>query len=63
MIAWPVSWYVMDIWLSDFAYRINIGWEIFMAAGISTLIIALLTVLYQSVRTVTANPVDSIKYE
>jgi len=63
LIAWPVSWYVMDQWLNDFAYRINIGWETFVLAAVITITIALLTVLYQSVRAATANPVDSIKYE
>jgi ABC-type antimicrobial peptide transport system permease subunit len=63
LIAWPVSWYAMDQWLNDFAYRIPIGWETFVLAAITTLLIALLTVLYQSVRAATANPADSIKYE
>ncbi len=63
LIAWPISWYVMDQWLNDFAYRITIGWQTFVFAAIVTLIIALLTVLYQSIRAATANPVDSIKYE
>jgi hypothetical protein len=63
LIAWPISWYVMDKWLSDFAYRISISWSTFVIAGIMTLIIAMLTVLYQSIRAATANPVESIKYE
>jgi putative ABC transport system permease protein len=63
VIAWPVSYYAMDKWLEDFAYRIDIGIETFVLSAVFALLIALLTVMYQSVRAATANPVESIKYE
>ena len=63
MIAWPVSWVIMNRWLQDFAYRIKIGWWVFALAGALALIIALLTVSGQAIRAATANPVESLKYE
>jgi putative ABC transport system permease protein len=63
IIAWPVSWYVMDTWLDDFAYRVGIGVDTFLLAALLTLIVALATVFYQSLKAATANPIDSIKYE
>jgi ABC-type antimicrobial peptide transport system permease subunit len=63
VIAWPVSYFILDKWLENFAYRIDIGIELFVLAGFLALFIALLTVMYQSISAATANPVDSIKYE
>ncbi len=63
IIAWPVAYYFMNKWLQNFAYRINIGLGIFLASGMIALIIALLTVSYQSIKAATANPVDSLRYE
>lgn len=63
IIAWPVAYYVMYKWLQNFAYRINLGLGIFLASGMMALIIALLTVSYQSIKAATANPVDSLRYE
>ena len=63
VIAWPIAYYAMNKWLQNFAYRINIGLGIFLASGMIALIIALLTVSYQSIKAATANPVDSLRYE
>ncbi|NUM68212.1 FtsX-like permease family protein [candidate division KSB1 bacterium] len=63
LIAWPVSYYFINGWLQDFAYRIDLGWGIFVAAGGLALLIALLTVSAQTVRAALANPVDSLRYE
>lgn len=62
-IAWPVAYFVMNKWLQDFAYRIDIGWWVFVLAGSSALLIALLTVSTQAIRAALANPVDSLRYE
>lgn len=59
----PVSWYVMSQWLQGFAYRITIGADIFLLAGGAALVIALLTVAWQSIKAAVANPVDSLKSE
>ena len=61
LIATPVAWYAMDNWLQDFAYRIDIEWWIFAAAGIIILLITFLTVSFQSVRAALVNPVKSFK--
>jgi len=63
IIAWPVSWYMMNTWLKDFAYRIDIGIGTFVMAAVVALLIALMTVSFQSFKAATSNPVDSIKYE
>ena len=63
VIAWPVSYYIMNKWLQDFAYRININWWIFILSGGIALLIALLTISWQAVRAATANPVESVRYE
>jgi len=63
IIAVPVAWYAMNKWLADFAYRIEISPGIFALAGIAALVIALLTVSWQSMRAALANPVNSLKNE
>ena len=59
-IAAPVSWWAMNRWLENFAYRIHIGWQIFALAGIITLALTLITIGWQAIRAATANPVKSI---
>ncbi len=63
VIAWPLTYFVMNNWLRDFAYRIDIGWWIFALAGGLALIIALLTVSTQAIKAALANPVESLRYE
>jgi putative ABC transport system permease protein len=62
-IAAPVSWIVMNKWLQDFAYRINIGTGVFIIAGFLALFIALLAVSFQSVKSALSNPVKSLRTE
>ncbi|WP_428654469.1 ABC transporter permease [Runella sp.] len=63
LIAFPIAWFVMDYWLQDFASRIEIKWWVFVLAGVSALIIALLTVSFQSIKAALMNPVKSLKTE
>jgi len=63
VLAIPIAWYAMNQWLADFAYRIEIGPGIFILAGAAALIIALLTVSWQSIKAAVANPVDSLRSE
>ena len=63
LVAWPVAYYMMSQWLQDFVYRVSIGPLVFCISGGLTLIIALLTVSYQSIKAATANPVESLRYE
>jgi len=63
VIASPIAWYTSGKWLQDFAYRINIQWWIFIAAGAASLIIAGLTVSVQALKAALMNPVKSLKSE
>lgn len=63
VIAAPVAWWVMKQWLSDFAYRTNMGWELFVYSGLLAVIIALITVSFQALRVAMANPVNSLRSE
>ncbi|MFT3823952.1 MAG: ABC transporter permease [Chitinophagaceae bacterium] len=63
IIAFPAAWWAMNKWLQNFAYRIHISWWIFAVAGVCALLIALLTVSFQSVRAAIANPVKSLRAE
>lgn len=63
VIALPFGWYLMNKWLEDFSYRIQIGWEIMGFAAILVITIAILTVSYQSIKAAIANPVSSLRTE
>ena len=63
VIASPVAWWVMDKWLQDFAYRIEISWGIFALAAIIAIVIAFATVSFQSLRAAMANPIKSLRSE
>ena len=63
VIASPLAYYLMDQWLADFAYRIDIQWWVFLMAGILAIGVALLTVSFQSVKAALANPVESLRSE
>lgn len=62
-IVTPVAWWLTQKWLQTFAYRINPGWWIFFAAGTMAIVIAMITVSYQSIRAATMNPVKSLRTE
>lgn len=63
LIAWPVAWLVMNQWLQNFAYRIDVGWWMFALAGGLALVIALATMSTQVVKAALANPVESLRSE
>jgi putative ABC transport system permease protein len=63
VIAFPLAWWAMHRWLQDFAYRITIGWEVFVLAGVVAMGIAVLTVSFQAIRAAMANPVKSLRSE
>jgi len=62
-IAWPIAYFSLHKWLEGFAYRTNITLTAFIVSMAISLVIALLTVSYQAVRTAISNPVDSLRYE
>ncbi|UCD38057.1 MAG: ABC transporter permease [Fidelibacterota bacterium] len=63
IIAWPIAWFAMRRWLENFAYRIDLGLGVFILAGLLALVIALVTVSWQTFRAATANPVEALRYE
>ncbi len=62
-IALPVGWYIMNKWLEDFSYRMEIGWGVFAIAALLALGVAVLTVSYQSIKAAIVNPVKSLRSE
>lgn len=63
IIAVPIAYYLLNLWLREFAYRIELSWWVFLASGCITLFIALATISYQSIKTAIANPVEALRYE
>lgn len=61
ILSIPIAWFVMDKWLADFEYRIGIGWDIFLIAGVGTALVAIFTISYQSIKAGLMNPVESLK--
>ena len=62
-IAFPVAWWAASKWLQEYAYHIDVHWWVFVMAGISACVIALLTVSYQAIKAAIANPVKSLRTE
>ncbi|MFT3747595.1 MAG: ABC transporter permease [Agriterribacter sp.] len=63
VIAFPLAWYVMQKWLMDFQYKINMGADVFLLAGTLTFLIAIFTVAFQSIKSALANPVKNLRIE
>jgi len=62
-LAWPIAYFSMQKWLEDFAYRIDLGFFVFLLSSILVLIIALFTIMMHSIKAATANPVNSLRNE
>jgi ABC-type antimicrobial peptide transport system permease subunit len=63
VIATPIAWYAMNLWLGHYTYNIGVEWWIFVLAGVLSLVIALATVSFQAIRSAIANPVKSLRTE
>jgi ABC-type antimicrobial peptide transport system permease subunit len=63
VLASPLAYLLMSKWLQDFAYRISIGWWVFVIAGVIAILIALVTVSFQAIKAAVANPVKSLRTE
>jgi ABC-type antimicrobial peptide transport system permease subunit len=63
LIASPIAWWVMNNWLKDYEYRINIEWYYFVIAGFTAILMSFATISYQSIKAALANPVDSLRDE
>ena len=63
LLASPIAWYTMNDWLKDYTYRIEISWWIFALAGVMAVVIALITISFQSVKAALMNPVKALRSE
>jgi putative ABC transport system permease protein len=63
IIACPIAWFTMHKWLQNFAYKVSLGWSVFAMAGVLALMIAVLTISWQSYRASRKNPVEALRYE
>jgi len=63
LIAFPIAWWAMHQWLQTYAYRIEISWWIFLAAGVLSMLIAVITVSFQAIKAAIANPIKSLRTE
>jgi ABC-type antimicrobial peptide transport system permease subunit len=62
-IASPIAWFAMNKWLEGYNYKVNIGWTVFALAGTVSVLIALMSVSYQSIRAAMTNPVKNLRSE
>lgn len=63
LIAWPAAYFILKKWLENFAYKTTLSYDIFLFAGLLSLLITLFTISFQSIKAAIANPVTSLKYE
>jgi len=63
ILAVPLAWYLMTKWLEDYAFRTDISWDVFAITGFTAIMIALLTISYQSIKAAMMNPVNSLRSE
>lgn len=63
LVASPVAWYVMNKWLNNYEYRISIGWWVFVATILLVMLIAIITISFQSIKAATSNPVKALRSE
>jgi putative ABC transport system permease protein len=63
VIALPIAWWATNKWLQDFSYRTDINWSIYVAAGLVTILLSIITVAFQAIKAARANPVKSLRTE
>ena len=63
LVAWPLAYFILRKWLGEFAYRVDLGIEIFLLSTVFTLLVALLTVSYQAIKAAISNPIEALRYE
>jgi putative ABC transport system permease protein len=63
VIAWPISWVLMNSWLENFPYRVGLSWSTFVLSGLLTLFVTLVTVSFQTLKASFTNPSNSLRYE
>ncbi|WP_206105994.1 ABC transporter permease [Olivibacter sp. XZL3] len=63
LLAIPIGWWIMSIWLNNFAYHINLSWWMFVSAGALAIFIALITISFQAVKAALDSPIESLRSE
>jgi ABC-type antimicrobial peptide transport system permease subunit len=63
LLAFPVAWYTMHSWLQNYAYHITISWWVFVLAGAASVLVALITISFQTIRAAVVNPINSLRSE
>ncbi len=63
LVSWPIAWFFANEWISNFAYRIDIPWYVFVLSATFSLVVSLTTILIQTVKAARTNPVETLKYE
>jgi len=63
VVASPVAWFFMSKWLENYTYRISVEWWVFAAAGLLSILIALITISFQAIKAAIANPIKSLRTE
>ncbi|MDA3952344.1 MAG: ABC transporter permease [Bacteroidales bacterium] len=63
IVSWPIAYWVMNNWLQDFSYRVDINLVMFVVIPVLTIILSLLTVIYQTVKAARKNPAETLRYE
>jgi ABC-type antimicrobial peptide transport system permease subunit len=63
LVSWPLAYLFLQKWLAGFAYRAPLAFGIFLVSGLASLLIALLTISGQAIRSARANPVEALRYE
>ncbi len=63
VVATPIAWYLVSWWLSDYTYKVNIGWTVYLLSGLVALVVALATTSFQSIKAATCDPVKSLRSE
>lgn len=63
IIASPIAYWAMDVWLQNYEYKVSVGWNVFIMTGLGSLIVALITISFQTLRSALSNPVKSLRHE
>ena len=63
VLAIPLSWWAMQVWLENFAFRVNVGWSVFAISSLAAILVALVTISFQAIKAALANPVKSLRSE
>jgi putative ABC transport system permease protein len=63
VVAFPLAFYLMKSWLQNFAYRIDVGWQVFVFAGVISMVLAVLTISFHALKVARSNPINSLRSE